>query len=61
MIIDDRLAYATEDKAKEIAEDIGCKGCHEHEIGGQVWYMPCEQHTVKAEEELLKKIIDALQ
>ena len=50
MIIDDRLAYSTEDKAKEIAEDIGCGGFHEHKIDGQTWYMPCEQHSLEAGE-----------
>ena len=45
-IIDDRLAYATEDKAKEMAKDIGIKGVHEHEYEGKTWYMVGETHTV---------------
>lgn len=48
MIINDRLAYATEEKAKQIAKDLGCEGFHEHEMDGQIWYMPCEQHSVEA-------------
>ena len=45
-IIDDRLAYATEDKAKEMAEDLGIEGIHEHEYEGKTWYMVGETHTV---------------
>jgi len=45
-IIDDRLAYSTEEKAKEMASDLGCKGIHQHEFEGKTWYMPCEQHSV---------------
>ena len=43
-IIDDRLAYSTEDKAKEMAGNIGCEGIHEHELEDKTWYMPCEYH-----------------
>ena len=45
-IIDDRLAYATEDKAKEMAKDLGVEGVHEHEYEGKTWYMVGETHTV---------------
>ena len=45
-IIDDRLAYATEDKAKEMAKDLGVEGIHEHEYEGKTWYMVGETHTV---------------
>ena len=45
-IIDDRLAYATEDKAKEMAEDLGVEGIHEHEYEGKTWFMVGETHTV---------------
>ena len=45
-IIDDRLAYATEDKAKEMAEDLGVEGIHEHEYEGKTWYMVGETHSV---------------
>jgi hypothetical protein len=47
-IIDDRLAYSTKEKAIEMAEDLGCKKYHEHEYEGKIWYMPCEQHNLKA-------------
>ncbi len=47
-VIDDRLAYASKEKAEQIAEDIGCSGSHEHEFEGSMWYMPCESHELKA-------------
>ena len=43
-IIDDRLAYATKEKAIQAAKDLGCEGFHTHDYGGQTWYMPCEFH-----------------
>lgn len=47
-IIDDRLAYSSEDKATEMALNIGCEGFHVHELDGKNWYMPCEEHELKA-------------
>ena len=47
-IIDDRLAYSTKEKAIQMAEDLGCEKYHEHEYEGKIWYMPCEQHELKA-------------
>jgi hypothetical protein len=44
-IIDDRLAYSTQEKAEEMARNIGCKGFHTHEFEGKTWYMPCEYHV----------------
>ena len=46
IIIDDRLAYSSKEKAEEIAEDLGCKGSHEHKVEDKIWYMPCEKHTI---------------
>jgi hypothetical protein len=43
-IIDDRLAYASKEKAEEMANNIGCEGMHEHQFEGKTWYMPCEFH-----------------
>tara|TARA_R100000781_G_scaffold49105_2_gene32623 strand:+ start:10820 stop:11710 length:891 start_codon:yes stop_codon:yes gene_type:complete len=48
-IIDDRLAYSTQEKAEETAKNIGCKGFHTHiyqDLDGKekTWYMPCEKH-----------------
>ena len=47
-IIDDRLAYATQEKAEEMAKNIGCDKYHTHEFEGKTWFMPCEQHKLKA-------------
>tara|TARA_B100000242_G_scaffold291585_1_gene265187 strand:- start:881 stop:2452 length:1572 start_codon:yes stop_codon:yes gene_type:complete len=49
-IIMDRLAYSSKDMAEKIAEDIGCKGTHEHEFEGKTWYMPCEKHALTDDE-----------
>jgi hypothetical protein len=48
-IIDDRLAYSTQEKAEEMAKNIGCKGFHTHDLEDKdgklvTWYMPCETH-----------------
>lgn len=47
-IIDDRLAYSSVEKAEEMAMNIGCEGHHMHELDGKEWFMPCEQHELKA-------------
>ena len=47
-IIDDRLAYSSEEKASEMALKIGCEGYHTHELEGKDWFMPCETHELKA-------------
>jgi len=47
-IIDGRAAYTTQEEAEKAAEDIGCQGYHTHEYEGDVWYMPCEEHNLKA-------------
>ena len=47
-IIDDRLAFASKERAESVAEDVGCSGSHEHDFEGQIWYMPCENHELKA-------------
>ena len=46
-IIDDRLAYSTQEKAEEMAVNIGCEGFHTHEFEDQEWFMPCEKHELK--------------
>ena len=45
-IIDDRLAYSTQEKAEQIAKDLGCEGFHTHDLDGKTWYMPCEEHKL---------------
>ncbi len=47
-IIDDRLAYGTKELAIKAAQDIGCESYHEHEFEGKTWFMPCEEHNLKA-------------
>ena len=47
-IIDDRLAYSTKELAIKAAEDIGCDKYHEHDFEGKTWFMPCEEHNLKA-------------
>tara|TARA_R110001592_G_scaffold129648_3_gene342339 strand:+ start:610 stop:1806 length:1197 start_codon:yes stop_codon:yes gene_type:complete len=47
-IIDDRLAYSTKELAIKAAQDIGCDKYHTHEYEGRTWFMPCEQHNLKA-------------
>ena len=45
-IIDDRLAYSTQEKAEQMAKNIGCEGFHIHEFKDKKWYMPCEKHSL---------------
>ena len=47
-IINDRLAYSTKELAIKAAQDIGCDKYHEHDFEGKTWFMPCEQHNLKA-------------
>ena len=47
-IIDDRLAYSTKELAIKAAQDIGCDKYHTHEFEGKTWFMPCEEHNLKA-------------
>ena len=47
-IIDDRLAYSTQEKAEQMAKNIGCEGFHIHEFEDKKWYMPCEKHIIDA-------------
>ncbi len=46
-IIDDRLAYSTQEKAEKAAKDLACSGFHVHEYEGKEWFMPCETHELK--------------
>jgi hypothetical protein len=46
LIVGDRLAYKTKEQAEKISKDMGCEGYHIHEVDGQNWYMPCEQHSL---------------
>ena len=42
--IDGKEAYKTKEEAIAKAEADGCGGYHEHEVEGQIFYMPCENH-----------------
>ena len=42
--IDGKEAYETKEEAIQKAEEKGCSGYHEHEVEGQTYYMPCENH-----------------
>lgn len=42
--IDGIEAYKTIEEAEAKALEQGCEGHHEHEVDGEVWYMPCESH-----------------
>ena len=46
-VIDDRLAYSTQEKAEEMATNIGCSGFHTHDLEDKTWFMPCESHNNK--------------
>lgn len=43
-IIDNSIAFDTEEKARNWATSIGCKGFHIHEYNGKLWYMACDKH-----------------
>jgi hypothetical protein len=63
LVIDGRLAYATKEAAEKAAEDIGCEGHHIHNVDGTDWFMPCEEHNLKAPcwdgyEQIGTKIVD---
>ena len=45
-IINDRLAYSTQQKAEQMAKDLGCEGFHTHDLEGKTWYMPCKEHKL---------------
>ena len=42
--IDGKEAYETKEEAIEKAKEMGCDGYHEHEVEGDIYYMPCENH-----------------
>ena len=38
--------YVNEEDAKEAAKNLGCEGTHEHNIDGDIFYMPCSNHEI---------------
>ena len=45
IVQDNKPLFDTIEEAESIAEQLGCKGYHEHNIDGQTWYMPCSTHS----------------
>ena len=43
--IDGQEVYNTKEEAEIKAKEIGCGGSHEMEIEGDIYFMPCENHT----------------
>ena len=41
-VIDNMPVFSTREEAEKLAEIIGCKGAHEHDLEGTIVYMPCE-------------------
>jgi len=39
-----KTAYETKEEAINAAKEMGCESYHEHEVGGVVYFMPCENH-----------------
>jgi hypothetical protein len=56
--IDGVEAFETIKEAEDKALEQGCKGYHEHEMDGKVWYMPCESHDSATSLEELKDFSD---
>jgi hypothetical protein len=48
-VIDDMPLFTTEEEAELMAEILGCKGSHTHELkDGTIGYMPCEKHLFQS-------------
>ena len=59
--IDGIEAYKTIEEAEAKALEQGCKGHHEHEMDGEVFYMPCESHEkASLSEKESKEILGSL-
>lgn len=44
--IDNLPVFTTEQEAMEMAKKLGCEGVHEHELDGEIVYMPCSDHDI---------------
>ena len=53
--VDGLPLYETKEEADRVAIEIGCSGCHVHNISGRDLYMPCETHT-ETQDRLLKDV-----
>ena len=52
--IDGIPVFTDENQANEMAKNIKCVGSHKHEVGGTIYYMPCNTHS-EATDAMLKK------
>jgi hypothetical protein len=52
-LIDGMPVFDDEEAANLYAEEIGCKGSHEHTIDGKTYYMPCEIHPNEAIDDMI--------
>ena len=48
--------FDTKEEAIAVAKEMGCEGYHEHELDGQIWYMPCESHDLSEQVELTRHL-----
>ena len=46
--------YREEQEAIQVATQIGCEGAHQHELNGEILWMPCSSHT-DTQDKLLKQ------
>lgn len=54
--IDGMPVFDTIEEALQVAAEMGCEGYHEHELEGEIVYMPCSDHDIiSALEDILKK------
>ena len=53
--IDGMPVFDTIEEAEAAAKEMGCSGYHEHELNGEVVYMPCTDHEIIKE---LAEILD---
>lgn len=48
-VIDDMPVFTSQEEAELMAEILGCKGSHEHQLNnGTIGYMPCEKHLFQS-------------
>ena len=53
--IDGMPVFDTIEEAEAAAKEMGCEGYHEHELNGEIVYMPCTNH------EIIKELAEILE
>ena len=53
--IDGMPVFDTIEEAEAAAKEMGCEGYHEHELNGEIVYMPCTDH------EIIKELAEILE